>query len=459
MALGIRIPTKLVTKKYQKPLTDYKPVNFKSPIFCPFQIGWITDRSLISVVEKGRQIGFSWTVGFFAVLEAAQNKYDTTINSYNLLAAKEVIRDCAKWARFFNLAAKLYEEIEVINEENINIFELKFTNGRIITAVAGNSVNFRGKRGNIIIDEAAYRDEPLEDILAASKACIIHGGVIRIASTHAGIDSEFNALCDSIKSGEEKFNLHRVTFKQAIDDGMYQRMCIKQGITYTLEVEQEFIQRIYDMYGVRASEELDAIPADYSEAGLFFQKVYFESVDDTVEPWNYQYYRYHDLACTPADKKDDNSFYSAGVLIALNTVTNKMTIKDWYAEQLNPNDADKKLIEIGKLDGENVTQILEIEPGSSSKRWFEITKEQMEKNGIYNVDGYQPHINKISRLIPAANMALNGSLVIDKALGTGTDLHKLIRRVSSKPTPLVSDLCDCISGIVDYVTNGKSYLY
>jgi phage terminase large subunit-like protein len=470
MALGLIVNPEKISKRTKTELSlndvsEDSNFNFSEPIFCQYQINLINDESDVVVVEKGRQIGFSHTFGFKAVLDAISDIRDFIYTSYNLQACKEFIKDCVKWCRLFNLVFKTYE-VETLDENSFCVFEIKFNNNRSIFAVAGDAKNFRGKPGcNILIDEAAYRDTSLEDILAAAMATLIHGGKVFIGSTHCGMENPFNILCEDIKKGKLNYSLHNVSFRDAIAQGLYKRICIRQKKTFTPESEKVFVDKIYDMYGIRASEELDAIPSDFTQEGKIFTglKAFLGDYDKSYE---WQFVRYHDLAATNKKldeqnerkgNKKDLACYSASVKVGLHLPSNTIVVIEYTAEKLSPLEGDNKIIELAVSDGNNVVQLIEIEPGSSGIKYVEIMKNAIAKKGIHNVEGYAPKINKLTRAIPAANAGIQGELLIKEEIRE--DFNKIIKRFSAKPQPLVTDVTDCLTGCYNYIKNDLSYLY
>lgn len=458
MALGLnfREPTPLSVG--DNTLLSKQPIDFNDPLFCQYQIDLVNCTDPVIVVEKSRQIGFTWALAFKAVFDCYRGYRSFVYTSYNLYSTKDFIKSCHSWARLFNMAFDAMRLVRKIDERNINIFELKFSTGLSISAAAGTAKIFRGKsNATFLIDESAYREDSLDDILASAIATLIHGGQIYLGSTHCGTDNEFNILCEDIKHGKKPYKLFTIPFKLAIKQGLYKRIAVKQNRPLTPQAEQEFIDYIYSLYGSRATEELDAIPMDYSEGGLFFQNVKEGFIDES-SPWRYTYYRYHDLASTPQDKATDNSFFSASVKIAHDCETEQLIVVNYKAEQLDPNKSDEFIIDTAREDGNHVLQLLEIEPGSTGEKWYQIMKNRLNSEGVYNVDGYKPFTSKITRLIPVANAAIRGEFVVDEKLPDKREFLRLIRRVSNKPQPLVNDLCDCISGIYDYHLNNADYL-
>lgn len=443
----------IIRKPYEEPFQHEPEEKFYSsyPVFCRYQREWIEDKSPISVIEKGRQIGASWTFAFKAVYDAVADIRDTLVNSYNKDAVKNYMNDCAKWARLCNNIFELITYDSIINSQSIRIFEIRFLNGRMITGLPGTAVSLRSYSSrNVILDEAAYRTESLEDLLASASAQLLHGGSVRLMSTHAGIDSDFNALCEKIKKGELPYKLFKTTFKDAIKQGLYKRICLKNGEEWSIEKQKAWRLEIYAQYGIRAAEELDVIPGDYSSEGKLFNKfIYTSQKEIDLEYWNYTYARYHDLATS----EDDTSFFSASVKIAFHMKTQHIVIIDWEAAHLNPLDGDAEIVRAAIADGVECTQVIEEENRSSGRKYVEIMKTRLAEMGIFRVEGYHPTISKLQRLIPVANAAQLGRVSILQEIRDREELERMLRRVSMKKVPLVSDLADCISGLYDFMIN------
>lgn len=75
----------------------------------------------------------------------------------------------------------------------------------------------------------------------------------------------------------------KTTFREAVADGLYRRICEKQGKVWTQEMEDDWVAEIYGYYGEGAGEELDVIPARGS--GVFMTREMIEqcmTLDDPV---------------------------------------------------------------------------------------------------------------------------------------------------------------------------------
>lgn len=242
-------------------------------VLLPYQQKWLSDQSKIKLCQKSRRIGISWAEAADAVLTACSDM-NVYYCGYNYDMAYTFIQDCAYWAKAFNLAIG---EVQELTEENTQevLFEnedkdilgykIRFTSGYEIKALSSKPTNFRSKKGKVILDEFAFHHDP-QGLRKAVTALLMWGGKLVVISTHNGISSEFNNWIQEINNGESDASLHTYTFKEAIADGLYKRICRMEGIEWTLEREFAWIASIYKEYGVYASEELDVIPSTETDS-------------------------------------------------------------------------------------------------------------------------------------------------------------------------------------------------
>ena len=235
-------------------------------IFLPYQKKWLEDRSDLKIIEKNRRCGISWTDSADSVLDAAPANgwTNTYYMSFNKDNCRQYIEDAGEWAKKLGYAAsEIIEEEEPLlddEEKSITTYRITFASGAEIMGLPGVSRSLRSKQGNVVIDEAAFFDD-LESVLQAAKALVMWGGRIRVISTHNGDDNPFNILIKNIRSGKEKeWSLHRITFREAMAQGLYKRICLKQGRKWTPEADKEFMDKMYRIYGDNPDEELDVIP-------------------------------------------------------------------------------------------------------------------------------------------------------------------------------------------------------
>jgi len=249
-------------------------------VLLPYQQKWVEDRSQVKICEKSRRIGLSWCDGSDSVLTAAAHKaeggMDVWYIGYNKDMAMEYIRDCGFWAKHFNIAAGQMEE-EILKDEDKDIltYVIHFASGFRITALSSRPSNLRGKQGKVILDEAAFHDD-LAGLIKAAVALLIWGGRVEIISTHDGDANKFNELIQDTLAGKLNYSHHRITFKQALKEGLFRRICLVTKQQWTQEKEDKWVAEMYRTYGEDAAEELDVIPS--SGSGTYLTRAMIEGV-------------------------------------------------------------------------------------------------------------------------------------------------------------------------------------
>lgn len=239
-------------------------------VFLPYQQELMSSVShfAVTVVEKSRRTGYSWAAAAIAALTAAATRAaggsDVLYMGYNLEMAREFIDYVADWARQIAPAAAEVQEFVFTDperpEKEIKAFRIDFASGFKVLALPSVPRALRGMQGLVIIDEAAFHDD-LDELLKAAFALLIWGGKVLIISTHDGDTNPFNMLINDIRAGRKPYHLLRCTFDDALRDGLYRRICMTKGETWSAEAEAAWRQEIVAFYGSAADEELFCIPA------------------------------------------------------------------------------------------------------------------------------------------------------------------------------------------------------
>jgi phage FluMu gp28-like protein len=225
-----------------------------------------TAANRVTVVEKSRRTGFTWALGADAVLVSATARQaggmDTLYIGYNLDMAREFVDVAAMWARLFHQAAGAVEEFLFDDgpDSAIKAFRISFASGFEIVALSSKPRSLRGRQGYVIIDEAAFHDD-LPGLMKAALALLIWGGKVVVISTHEGDDNHFNQLVTDIRAGRRPYALIRCDFDEALRQGLYDRVCLATGESWSPEAEAEWRAAIIAEYGEDADEELFCIPA------------------------------------------------------------------------------------------------------------------------------------------------------------------------------------------------------
>lgn len=258
-------------------------------VLLPYQQRWVADQSALKVCEKGRRTGVTWAEAADAVLIAASAKSAGGQNYYYLGTDKEMTEEfidaCAMWARAFNHAASAIEQDfwdEDEDDKHILRFTIRFPgSGFKITALASVPRKLRGRQGVVCIDEGAFVDD-LKELLKAALALIAWGGKVRVISTHNRADNAFNDLVQELRAGKRRGSVHRIPFREAVDEGLYRRICLRLGKDWGEEGEAAFIAEVYETYGDAAEEELDCVPRN--SAGAYLSRAVIEQRMDAGTP-------------------------------------------------------------------------------------------------------------------------------------------------------------------------------
>lgn len=234
-----------------------------------YQQRWVADKSPFKIMEKGRRTGITWAEASDNVLIAASDKTAGGQNVYYVGTDKEMTEEyidaCAMWAKVFNYAAGSIEEgiwqESADGDKEIKTFTIRFPkSGHKIIALASRPRKLRGRQGVLVGDEGAFQDS-LEELIKAAMAFLIWGGKVRIISTHDSAENPFAELVELVRAGKRKGTIHRVTFRDAVADGLFKRVCMRMGKDWTQEEEDAWVQDLYEYYGDGAEEELDCVPS------------------------------------------------------------------------------------------------------------------------------------------------------------------------------------------------------
>jgi phage FluMu gp28-like protein len=200
-------------------------------LFLPYQSKWVLDNGKLKLMEKGRQIGLTWSTGYRSVRETAKKgrKYDTWVSSRDEGQALLFLQDCRQWAQLLQLGAvdlgeKVYEDQK---GKAFKSFEMSFANGCALHSMSSNPDAQAGKRGGRVLDEFALHPNP-RLLYSIAYPGITWGGNLEIISTHRGNLNFFAELVREIKEkGNPKgISLHTVTLLDALDQGfLYKLQC------------------------------------------------------------------------------------------------------------------------------------------------------------------------------------------------------------------------------------------
>lgn len=196
-------------------------------LFLPYQDAWIEDMSRLKLMEKGRQIGLSWSTAYGAVERTApkEARFDQWVSSRDEIQAKLFIEDCKKFGAMLNAGMKDLGLLVIDHKERFSAYVLQFANGRRIHSMSSNPDAQAGKRGGRILDEFALHNDNRK-LYTIAYPGITWGGQLEIISTHRGSHNYFNELVEEIrhKGNPKGFSLHTVTLETALNQGFLYKL-------------------------------------------------------------------------------------------------------------------------------------------------------------------------------------------------------------------------------------------
>ena len=267
---------------------DYFPEH--EPVLLPYQARWFADESEVKVAEKSRRTGLTWAEAACNVITAAKPKQRGGRNVFYVGSRQEMALEymaaCALFAKAFNQLADSVNESLFSDggKRDILSYTIRFPqSGFKITALSSRPSNLRGMQGDVVIDEAAFHDS-LHELLKAAMALTMWGARVRIISTHNGVDNDYNQYVQDARAGRKPYSLHRITLDDALNDGVYQRICFVTGQVWSLDAQQIWRDKLIanSPSTEAADEEYFCVPSQSGGAAL--SRVLIESRMDARYP-------------------------------------------------------------------------------------------------------------------------------------------------------------------------------
>ena len=266
------------------------------------QAQWNAIKAPIKFCPKGRRTGITFATAHDDAITIASRKSAGGDNVYYIGDTKEkgleFIGYIAKFLRVIAQAQSMgvsgIEEFifddqdEKGNTRQIAAYRIRTAAGYQAVALSSRPANIRGLQGKVRIDEAAFHAD-VQGVLDAATALLIWGGEIAVISSHNGKNNPFNQFIRDIENGlygdKTEAVVFKVTFDDAVANGLYERVCMMKGEAATVEGKQKWYNRIRNAYGPRTAamrEELDAIPRD--SGGMCIPGVWIERAMPDVRP-------------------------------------------------------------------------------------------------------------------------------------------------------------------------------
>lgn len=353
----------------------------------------------------------------------------------------EYIEAATYWVKIIEKAANLVGE-SVVSDRDILKYSITLRNGKRIAALSSRPTALRGKGGNLTIDESAFLLD-LEETRKAAQALRLWGGQIRYISSHNGKNNPFNLFCQEADINPGLIKKHRTTLKEAIAQGLYRRICLVQGLEWSLQAEIDWEQEIRQQYGIGASEELDCIPSDFRGGGQVFKSEYF----NIVQYFNpIKLVRYWDLASTPAEVK--SGCYTASVLMGIDA-EGKIGVLDTVAFKKGAAEVETAILEQAIADGVLVKIRWEQQPATAGKHLDLSLKAKLRD---FDASPSPLMGNKLVRAKASANAAFRGEISLVQGHWNSLLVDNLYAFDGSE-TPLVADITDAFSGAYNFLVS------
>ncbi|MNF45532.1 hypothetical protein D3C84_266700 [compost metagenome] len=277
--------------------SDFNPM--ATGVLMAQQAEWITmQQDLdIAVCEKGRRTGITFAQALTDTITAASAKEAGGDNVWYMADTREKGLEYIGYVgKFAMIVARgqatmveqhiFVDQLDDGTTRNIQAFRVRFASGFRVTALSSRPENIHGLQGLVNIDEAALHKN-VAHVLESATALLIWGGRIRVWSTHRGKKNAFNQLVQDVEAGRygKRAKVLRITFDDAVANGLFERVCFMRGTKPTEEGKREWYTAIRSAYGPRKAamrEELDVIPRDGE--GSAIHGVWIERAMPEVRP-------------------------------------------------------------------------------------------------------------------------------------------------------------------------------
>ncbi len=179
------------------------------------------------------------------------------------------------------------------------------------------------------------------------------------------------------------------------------------------------------------------------EAGTMFRREWFEIIDE-LSSNIYSKIRFYDMAGTEKSKSNADPDWTAGCKMGRDK--DFFYIFDMVHVQMNPSDTDKVIEKTLDIDGYEVVQRMEQEPGSSGKKVIEDYKNGLFRR--YNFDGLPSTGSKVAR----ANRFSAAAGAKRIKLLRGPWIEAFIQEAEHFPDGPHDDMVDAATGAYNYLS-------
>lgn len=210
-------------------MVDSHQARPRGPLLLPYQVRYVRDQSRLILVEKSRQIGLTWAIGYKLMrgLAVARPRRAEWVSSRDLLQARLLVEDCRQVADVLKIATDALR-IPLLILGRQSKYVVQFANGSRAHALSSNPDAQAGKRGRRVLDEFALNPDPRR-LYAIAYPGITWGGSLELVSTHRGSQNFFNELVQEVRCGgnPREMSHHRVTLADALEQGFLARLKLR----------------------------------------------------------------------------------------------------------------------------------------------------------------------------------------------------------------------------------------
>lgn len=181
--------------------------------FYPYQKAFVDDGSRLRIINKSRQIGFSFIISYEAVRTAYRIGQNVLLASSSQRQSNELNQKCRAWVDVFK---KFDTSLKLTSESKS---ELGIQKGGRIHTLPSNPKTVRGFTGHVYLDEFALHKDQRE-IYKALFPSITRGKLrLTITSTPLGQSDLFHEIF-SDKDRYRDFSRHQIDIFQAVEMGL-----------------------------------------------------------------------------------------------------------------------------------------------------------------------------------------------------------------------------------------------
>ncbi len=214
-----------------------------------------------------------------------------------------------------------------------------------------------------------------------------------------------------------------------------------------LENDPDYLANLYALHEIDKQRLLLGNWKIKAEAGVVFNRAWFDVVEGIASDDLVRVVRFWDLAAT----KTKLSFYTAGVKLGI-LPDKSIIVLDAIWAKTTPTEAIALIQKTANQDGRIVTVGWEQEPGSAGIMAMEQIKSSLKG---FRTKPVKPQGDKIQRALPYATASQNGKVFLLKGNWNDQYLNAL-HHFDGSPKPLINDLTDASSGAYQVLTSIKN---